>query len=1010
MARQKPPRCPIWFGVAPLALGLALPAFAQTEAKTKTRDDDKQLIDFGKGDSQTATFATPPEWDYGCPVPTEEECLSLKFLSGKLDDELGCGALQADHPDWTCGTLYSQSHSQYPKKDGVIAHELAPHGVAQDIARVPQSPSDASMEGTADPAILASTAYQASLGIDGPNQFAAIDPYEGWSDSGVAFASCQEYATERYWELNAFWHAVDKKRHDYLETYKIAFGSAYNDASIGTHRSNGQLPESASFTTKSGTSSGIASYHWVYRNHFFDLPELPGIGQVAVLGGPVSAPNLSSSLAGYSEFGADVVERALENRTVVDKNVPDTKIYFQQATVEGKPVPGFQGTEQIPTPSEPEPAPGSIFTTQEPEPDPYAGPGGYADEGSGDMEELIETYGQVDLNLAVDKVLRRLFVAEYDELYDLQVERDELVRQWHRLDERYAGSGWRVTDLLDELTSYEDTFTVKFPSSGGRDDDDDDTGILVYSGTGSPYYATATGGSGGTQVAPLGPQYTTEEPDEGDPGFEPGFDEFLGNGGDDDDDGSAVLSEESAARKAVLDRLLALYEIADAWGCLDDGFTYCEFSLKQFAHEIVVHADEQTQGAYEECIEYLPSPYWSNFDEPRVFIDPVADLEDFQPIAGYKALQTAYDNLVTVYPCSHTLTEPMTPTKYTALKNKTAQCEAKLADYQQDLAAYLELHAEAVATEEAKARLAAIPELYDPATGAFNKPGVGKAYDSYTGGDYFGLGLNYEYRFDTSIPQNDVCQFQVTAGGDLNAYAKVLGHDKSLVDVAAWLRTADEDPIEVRAKVLGVSIFNDGDIEWPDNNYDVELNIDFVSQSKRQDLAAYNQPFVLGIIPMNLRVGAAGELGYGTAFSAGLDTVPSPENHCPQAGATVTLEPFLGVNGFIEVSLSVLIAEVGIRGEITVIKLSLPAQVGIQAQSSLVNAVPDVDFVIDTNVKARFTTLEGRILVYAQVGIGALKKRWEKPIVKWDGFSWDKTLFAQTYNVSVGDLILAGVQ
>ena len=47
-------------------------------------------------------------------------------------------------------------------------------------------------------------------------------------------------------------------------------------------------------------------------------------------------------------------------------------------------------------------------------------------------------------------VRRRMFAAELDEFYDLQIEKDRLVEEWFALDRHYAGSDWSVDELIQQ--------------------------------------------------------------------------------------------------------------------------------------------------------------------------------------------------------------------------------------------------------------------------------------------------------------------------------------------------------------------------------------------------------------------------------------------------------------------------------------------------------------------------------------------------------------------------------
>jgi hypothetical protein len=63
---------------------------------------------------------------------------------------------------------------------------------------------------------------------------------------------------------------------------------------------------------------------------------------------------------------------------------------------------------------------------------------------------------------------------------------------------------------------------------------------------------------------------------------------------------------------------------------------------------------------------------------------------------------------------------------------------------------------------------------------------------------------------------------------------------------------------------------------------------------------------------------------------------------------------------------------------------------------------------IEMDVAAKFTTLDGRFDLFLELGVCPLFcKRFDKTLVRWDGFHWDKTLFTQSYSIDISDLARA---
>src|SRR4030095_8396390 len=316
--------------------------------------------------------------------------------------------------------------------------------------------------------------------------------------------------------------------------------------------------------------------------------------------------------------------------------------------------------------------------------------------------------GQVPLGVTGGRLRRRMFSSELDELYDLQKEKDRLVAEWKSLNRHWAGSGWTIQDLLDELHPELGLSTgepVDVPSGGA-----DDEGVVVH-GAGS---IAAVGGGGGICG-----------------GDDPGVDTFAIE--PPTPTPHPELSEESAARKVVLDGLLDVYGKADAAGCLEAGFTYCEFSVKEFALEAIPNVNEVEQDAYEECLAILPPPLAGKPGQTRKIVDPVADT---QSVTVPDELSDEYELLLDLQ-CFADVDETMTATHMHWIAARTEECRARIPAYQAMLTAFLE----DVALAEAKARLASVPELLDPDTGKIVKPGHSASWDEHKGSKYFCIGM-----------------------------------------------------------------------------------------------------------------------------------------------------------------------------------------------------------------------------------------------------------------------------
>ncbi|MEM9176015.1 MAG: hypothetical protein AAGC67_12340, partial [Myxococcota bacterium] len=820
------------------------------------------------------------------------------------------------------------------------------------------------------------------MAFAGSGAFVAEDPRGYYGNDQDEFDSCQEYAYETFYDVTNFWYEVGRDRHDYLRTLQMAFDPNLGDTAIGWARQDGSR---APFHDRAGAYDVLPSFRNVYRNRFLDLPPTPAIaggGIVTATGTPVATPpNLRLSMRDYSDFGAFVIQKLeAAEQVVIDK---DMKFYFdhyQNLTVEAVQEPGFgfvdrepsddpdpSETYQVLNPTSPSSSPFEVTTTA--------------------PDEAIAITGQVPLFFSGSKPMRRMFAAELDELYDLQVEKDRLVEEWSRLDRKYAGSGWTIQDLLE---AYEiDEFQVEIGSAGT-----------------------------GTCCGPMEFELTSGE-DDSDGDF---VSTTTLSGGPSVGEPETFLEGENLDRKRVLDGFIGVYAMANEMGCLGTAPTHCDFSPKEFALEAVSHAVEEQQTAYEECVALLPSPFTENLGQTRWLIDPEADTQ----FADDPAMQTIVDTfkqgegaglwtlIDATFACAVEIPSPIRGVDLEDVLADTQYCQSRKVDYQRVLANFLaqaELSAEKAAARE---RLAEIGDLRDPDTGEIKRPGRVTSWAEDKGGKYFGLSMAYNYGFDTDV-DDDLCNFDLIAGGDFAATVTILTSNRSLIDVAAWVRMRDQE-IELRSSIMGQDLFTEVNLSADDLPDGQTLGFDAFSfvrgdRSRRSDLAGWDQRFMLGPVPLSLELGVGGALGYafdlegemkpGGATEKGIDL-------CPEMGLTSTIRPYVAAYGFLEVAIDIGVAAAGIRGELNIMELSTPVEIDIslEAVDAQTDLGIDLALGVGMSVHADFETLSGRTAVFGEIGPCPFCKRVERDVIRWDGFQFRKTIFAQDYAVSVNDLML----
>ena len=952
----------------------------------------------------TKVFAESPlptnELEAGCPIPTLEECMEQGYLEGELDGPLGCGALQGAN-DWTCSQLMQDEASQYQAKPSVFAPSLVESGIVASAGMVPQDPEDATAtrfvgELTSPP----NQFYGMSLLSDSQLNEKAIEDSRGsWPLNGEEFHWCKEYAHEKYFDVTNFWYEVGRDRHNYLRTFEIAFGPAGEDSSIGTHRLADEISEGEDFLDIKGNPV-LPSGRQVHRNRFLDLPN--PIVVVLPNGSPLQlGVDLGDSLREYSDAGETIVS-AIESAgsVMVTKDMAFYKNHFDNLTVEGRrpsigvwdvPMNGNNGNDD--DDHELIAADDKTVIVEAEDDD------GPAKKDPGGADELIPITGQVPLEFSGQKVMRRMFSTELNELYDLQRTKDLLVKQWFKIDKHYRGSGWTIFDLLDEMTL---DLTTDIPDRDFGNDIEafdkvqaDNDGIGICCGDQPQNKAIE-----GDNEPPAGSDKVLVQ---------------LPSGT------NSKLSPESAARKAVLDGLIDVYtkamdvSLGVEGGCLGDAPTYCDFSVKEFALNAVTHAVNEQQDAYDECISLFPSPLHNNLGKTRVIIDPEADIA-FIPehertfLDVEDDLYLAWLNLHDVYTCYAIVPDTLTATALEQIAETTEYCTSQIPVYKAALANFLEDYNEQKLKAEAMERLSQIPELIDPDTGEVKQPGISSSWDELKGSTYFGLDMHYQYAFEGNVAE-EMCDFDIVAGGEFSASFKILTQSIPLIDVAAWAGTTghepDDEAVDFHAELLGVPLFTPIKKESLQVGDNVEIEFLEAGGSKGVAEGGAKFNFFIGPVPCSVEVGAGGEIGY--EFNMVGDAALVEKNNdgaidiCPSVIVDGRLEPYVSVHGFMEVAIDVIIAEAGIRGSLLIVKAGVPVDIYARLEADDENEPIDLEFEIGMKVSASFETFFGNIEAYARLGPWDISKT----ILQWDGFRMEKELFSQGYSVSVRDLTAA---
>ena len=429
-----------------------------------------------------------------------------------------------------------------------------------------------------------------------------------------------------------------------------------------------------------------------------------------------------------------------------------------------------------------------------------------------------------------------------------------------------------------------------------------------------------------------------------------------------------VEASETVLRRRIVTELLDLLDRADDEGCLEKGLTACDWSPKLFASITANDYSDEQDRAFSDCNSFTAENFQlvKNLNHPFVN-DP------------------AYPQ----YTCIVKTGPTITAQQFDELRDQVDFCREQLVAYKKQKA-----------EDEARARVRAIKELVDPATNNFKKPGISKSRDELMGNKYFGLGYNYDLGWLVE-PKADICKMQIDTHASFLAYANVFAKQRNLIDAAARFDTVAKK-FNLHFKVAGKNIFTPVDKGWSTPSpLHYELAKDFGTGKKSATLV--KTYIVVVIVPIKIEAGISGEVGIKLGFTA--DAQGFDNESCPKASVGGLIEPYVAVNGYVEAGIDVLIASAGIRGELTIVRASVPFTTGVGVALLGGNLAPEnLELQVNTKLAVKLQTLSGSVRGYAQVGWCPFCIRGEKEIVSWEGPSLETTLFQQTYKVNLADL------
>lgn len=292
-----------------------------------------------------------------------------------------------------------------------------------------------------------------------------------------------------------------------------------------------------------------------------------------------------------------------------------------------------------------------------------------------------------------------------------------------------------------------------------------------------------------------------------------------------------------------------------------------------------------------------------------------------------------------------------------------------------------------------EALVAAINMPVDPVT---KKPTLStfKSDSSSIGSEWFGARYNYEAGWgltNFAAPQR-MCEAQFQAKANLDATATVLKFPIEVVNIHAsattysmgatnnetWLNTVSH------TRLLGEDIYTPVD-EWS------PLQFNLVAEAGRgfRVTPVDNIYIVVLGIPVKLAGGVSGGVGLKATLKGGIDRDCGPKDTIGLR-SDGAVAPYGYLDAFAQASVDAYVLEVGIRGQVTLVRLDVPltAQVKVAMNSSGV-----AELTANTRLDFKLRTLDGRITVFAD----SLLKSYEMDLVRWSGPEVSTRLFELNY-------------
>lgn len=447
--------------------------------------------------------------------------------------------------------------------------------------------------------------------------------------------------------------------------------------------------------------------------------------------------------------------------------------------------------------------------------------------------------------------------------------------------------------------------------------------------------------------------------------------------------------------RAIEDELFTVLIEADSWGCLDAGNTACDWSPAQFAADIANPFDERLEGALDYCEAIVENAANTRPELSRVVLETRecpycsgAEADACPLRHGPLDECVMFDNLGCGDGNASTPCE-----EYVRIYDLSSN-PRQLAAWPWYQAAYRQAQRRGLVVSSGHALVAADPNMVDE-SGAVRPPHFERSLSDTIGSDYFGLHYDVGIALDVGGPfiggyasdasiREPLCgvsgsPWHMSASAHFRTDAKVLKQNIRLLDVAVNVRS-DEAGGSQQGHWNG---FGNLPVLQPSNR---------AAATTFQVVAMPDSPLadvwvsVLGI-PIHVRAGLAGRVGFGASFSAEATTCNA--SRLPVGRLVASITPEVSAHGYVSAAVDAFVARAGVKGELELLTARMPLSLSV--------SVDGEELHMSNDASLHLSTLSGRIAAFAEINYLFGTESAEKTLVRWTGPSWDEPLYEADY-------------